>query len=59
MSLRWSKTPFGLLSHDGQFRIVGPVDEPGFKGYKLLHGGNHVSTHRLLREAKASAEALA
>jgi len=57
-ALTWSRMPFGLLSGDGQFRIEGPFDEPGFKGYKLLHGGEHVSTHRLLREAKEEAEAL-
>jgi hypothetical protein len=46
------------MSEGGEFRIVGPVSEPGFRGYKLLRGGEHVATRVRLKDAKRDAEAL-
>lgn len=52
-----SEQPVRVIgSDDGGYRIVGPVDEPGFKGYKLFEGIEHVATHRKLYWAKLDAE---
>lgn len=67
MSIEWrtrawlgqSEHPVRVIGSDcARFQIVGPVDEPGFKGYKLFDGGEHVSTHRKLYAAKEEAERL-
>lgn len=64
MSIDWRTgrdTWWKLRSVDDQgsrFRISHRVDEPGHKGYKLFDGDRHVSTHKLLRDAKAYAERL-
>lgn len=39
--------------------IVGPVNEPGFRGYKVYVDGVHVRTERLLRDARKFVEGLA
>jgi hypothetical protein len=45
-----------LKTGDGRFKIAEKIKEPGFDGYPLFEWNEHVSTHRLLREAKAAAE---
>lgn len=45
-----------LESVDGRFKIAERIREPGYDGWPLFDGGEHVSTHRLLRDAKTAAE---
>lgn len=43
-------------SADGRTCISGRVRLPGYKGYMLYVDGQHVSTHKLYREARAAAQ---
>jgi hypothetical protein len=36
-------------------QVIGPVNEPGFKGWKVIADGLHVATHQRKREAEDDA----
>ena len=54
-----SENPYRLMAGGRRrlaaIEIIGPVDEPGYKGYKLFANGRHIETHERLRDACASA----